>query len=155
MQAAQMAPPACRSECRHSQAGAPVSSSLPPRVWDELSQALPLREARYVAAILTAEELSVLAELKDAIIIARIKRMPHARLRRFDCFFPHSKEDQDLYRKTQLRWLRDEEYLLGTRLGRSPKAREITHDFNVLQLGLRFRAYFAMKFPDRVVRKRG
>ena len=54
----------------------------------------------------------------------------------------------------QLRWLRDEEYLLGTRLGRRPTQRELFVDFMNHRNGRRFRAYFALKYPDRMKPKR-
>jgi hypothetical protein len=106
--------------------------------------------ANYVSRVLTAEELSVVANPADAIIIARIKRMSDDRLARFERLEPATRDDVRLYGWLQLCWLRTEEYLLGTRLGRAPTHQELFADFARNQNGLRFRAYFALKYPGRV-----
>jgi hypothetical protein len=116
----------------------------------ELPAIFPPREARYIAHVLTADELRVIADRRDALFIARIKRMPHRKLARFDGFIPRDATDQRFYCAIQRQWLRDEEYLLGTRLGRSPTPKELFIDFMNNHNGLRFRAYFAMKYPGRV-----
>ena len=115
-------------------------------------EALPPRRAEYVLRVLTVGELSVVGDPADALIIARIKRMPARRLRRFDALEPATASDRRLYDAMQLRWLRDEEYLLGTRLGRRPTHAELFADFLRNRNGLRFRAYFAMKYPRRMKR---
>jgi hypothetical protein len=120
----------------------PILADLPP--------GFSPRAARYISHVLTADELRVIADRRDALVIARIKRMPHRRLVRYDKFMPRDAADQRFYCAIQRQWLRDEEYLLGTRLGRSPTARELFIDFMNNHNGLRFRAFFAMKFPDRV-----
>ena len=71
-------------------------------------------------------------------------------LARYDGFIPSDAANQRFYCAIQRQWLRDEEYLLGTRLGRSPTAKELFIDFMNNHNGLRFRAFFAMKFPSRV-----
>lgn len=113
------------------------------------AQFAPTRAA-YIARVLTPGELAVLSDVTDALIIARIKRMPDCRLARFEWLEPAGLDDCRLYRSLQLRWLRDEQYLVGTRLGRSPEHAELSADFTEHDNGLRFRAYFAMKYPDRV-----
>ena len=110
----------------------------------------PPRRAAYVLRVLTSGELSLVADPADALILARIKRMPDRRLRRFDALEPATPSDRRLYDTMQIRWLREEEYLLGTRLGRRPTHAELFADFLRNHNGLRFRAYFAMKFPQRM-----
>jgi hypothetical protein len=110
----------------------------------------PPRRAAYVARVLTAGELAVIADPADALILARIKRMSDARLRRFDRLVPADAEHHQLFRVLQMNWLREEEYLLSTRLGRWPTPKELFIDFMAQQNGLRFRAYFAMKYPRRM-----
>jgi hypothetical protein len=109
----------------------------------------PLRAA-YIARVLTADELSVVCDPDDALVIARIKRMPSRRLARFERMEPASADDRRLYGSLQLRWLRTEEYLLATRLGRPPTHGELWADFMRHHNGPRFRAYFALKCPHRV-----
>jgi hypothetical protein len=116
----------------------------------ELPAVFTPRETRYISNVLTADELRVIADRRDALVIARIKRMPHRRLARYDGFIPRDTADQRFYCAIQRQWLRDEEYLLGTRLGRSPTPKELFIDFMNNHNGLRFRAFFAMKFPNRV-----
>lgn len=122
---------------------------LPPAVLAALSARFSPRQFEYIARVLTPQELAVIDDLADALIIARIKRMPDCRLRMFDQLIPHD-GDHQLYRTLQMQWLRDEEYLLGTKLGRRPTHKELFLDFMNNHNGLRFRAYFSLKYPDRV-----
>ena len=116
----------------------------------ELRARFTARQVQYVADVLTPDELAVIGDLDDALIFARIKRMPDRRLKRFDNLIPSDEVQVRFYQSLQLRWLRDEEYLLGTRLGRRPTQRELFADFLNHHNGQRFRAYFAMKYPDRM-----
>jgi hypothetical protein len=120
----------------------------------ELRSRFSPRQVAYVTAVLTAAELAVISDLSDALILARIKRMPPRRLRRFDDLVPVGHAQVKAYQALQLRWLRDEEYLLSTRLGRQPTARELFVDFTTHHNGQRFRAYFAMKYPHSMKHKR-
>ena len=97
-----------------------------------------------------ADELAVIGDLSDALLFARIKRMSDARLRRFDQLIPADAVHLRFYQSLQLRWLRDQEYFLASRLGRLPTAREMFVEFMNHNNGQRFRAYFAMKYPDRM-----
>jgi hypothetical protein len=133
-----------------NQAEWPGTSATNRSTLAELPVVFNPREARYISKVLTASELAVIADRRDALFIARIKRMPHRKLARYDGFIPSNAADQRFYCAIQRQWLRDEEYLLGTRLGRSPTAKELFIDFMNNHNGLRFRAFFAMKFPDRV-----
>jgi hypothetical protein len=104
----------------------------------------------YIAHILSYDELHILPDLHDALIIARLQRMTPDQLRRFDNYIPLQ---QKAYELTQLRWIQDEEYLLGLRLGRPPTHRELSLDFANRQTGLRFRGYYTLKYPDRMKRR--
>lgn len=125
---------------------------LPPHLLAALQSRFSARRVEYIAHVLTTSELSIIADLSDALILARLKRMPDERLRRFDQLIPYE-GDHQLYRTLQMQWLRDEEYFLGTRLGRRPTARELFIDFMHNHHGLRFRAYFSLKYPNRVRHK--
>ena len=92
----------------------------------------------------------MIADPADCLILARITRMSDARLRRFDLMVPADAEHHQLFRVLQMNWLREEEYLLSTRLGRWPTPKELFIDFMAHRNGLRFRAYFAMKYPRRM-----
>ncbi len=120
------------------------------RLATELRRHFSGRDLRYITAVLTPDELGVIRDTSDALIIARIKRMPNRRLAKFDKLVPIDDAEMDDYFALQLQWLRDEEYLLGTRLGRSPTQKELFIDFMKNHNGLRFRAYFAMKFPGKM-----
>lgn len=117
---------------------------------DPLAGRFPPNRVEYILRVLTSEELSVINDLDDALIIARIKRMPDRRLDRMDRLEPARAEDRRLFSSLQMQWLCVEEYLLATRLGRRPSHRELFADFMSHHNGRRFRAYFALKFPTRV-----
>ena len=134
--------------------GRPPGHTLSACLAGELRARFAPRQAAYIAAVLTAEELAVIADLSDALIFARIKRMSQERLKRFDDLVPADETQVKFFQSMQLRWLRDEEYLLGTRLGRRPTQRELFVDFMNHHNGRRFRAYFALKHPDRMKPKR-
>jgi hypothetical protein len=127
--------------------------SVPSDILVSLTAHFSHSRVEYILRTLTPGELAVLGDLADALIVARIKRMPDARLRRFDQLVPHD-GDHHLYRTLQMQWLRDEEYLLGTRLCRPPTTKELFVDFMSNDYGLRFRAYFSLKYPGRVRRAR-
>lgn len=122
-----------------------------PQVWMErLRQRFSARRVGYIAQVLTPGELAVVNDVGDALIIARIKRLSEEKLHHYERLGPISADDRRLYSTLQVRWLRDEEYLLGCKLGRKPEHRDLFLDFMTNHNGLRFRAYFAMKFPRRV-----
>lgn len=125
-------------------------TSLPATLQEGLRKRFVARRADYVARVLTRDEISVIGDLNDAVIIARIKRMPRRRLARFDQLVPIDDATLRLFQTLQLNWLRDEEYLLGTRLGRSPTVHELFTDFVSNENGQRFRAYFSLKYPGRM-----
>src|SRR5687768_13028917 len=125
---------------------------LPPAGYSALREVFTRRQVEYVAHVLLPGELAVIPDLADALVIARIKRMRPARLKRFDNFVPTDARQQQFYQSLQVQWLRDEEYLLGTRLGRRPTHEEFFIDFMKNRNGLRFRAYFALKYPERMRR---
>ena len=126
--------------------------ALPARLGEELTRRFSPRRLGYIVRVLTPEELSVVRDAADALIIARIKRMNERQLRRFDDLVPADPSENRVYHELQLQWLHDEEYLLGTRLGRRPSQREFVADFISHRNGARFRAYFALKYPGKVRR---
>ena len=130
--------------------GKRASDLLPPRLSGSLLAIFSRRQVEYIAHILSPDELNVIADLHDALILARIKRMPPAKLARFDQYVPVDRSQQKTYEMEQVRWIRDEEYLLGQRLGRRPSPHELCADFMRCQNGLRFRAYYTLKFPQRM-----
>ncbi|MDB5294290.1 MAG: hypothetical protein JWO31_273 [Phycisphaerales bacterium] len=121
-----------------------------PGVEEELRRRFPPRRLGYIARVLTAEEMAVLPDAADALIVARIKRMSDPRLAGYDRLIPADARAERQYHALQLQWLREEEYLLGTRLGRRPTPRELCADFAAHRNGSRFRAYFAMKYPRQM-----
>ena len=123
---------------------------IPQAALDGLRARFSRWRATYITRVLTAGELAVVADPADALIIARIKRMPDRRLATFEQLEPATRDDRRLFSALQCRWLHEEEYLLRTRLGRAPTHGELFADFMRNHNGLRFRAYFALKYPGRV-----
>jgi hypothetical protein len=132
------------------QAGEQQPGALPAALLCELSMYFSPMRLRYISEVLSPDELRVIRDIRDALIIARIKRMSEDRLRRFDRYRPAGKHEHTIYEQAQLQWLYDEQYLLGLRLGRSPSHHELLADFAKHQNGLRFRAYYALKHPGRM-----
>lgn len=126
---------------------------LPAGMIEQLQRRFSPMRVEYIARVLTAGEIGVLSDIGDALIIARIKRMPNGRLRRYDVYVPVDLSAQRKFCDAQLEWIRGEHYLLGTRLGRSPTHAELFADFVHNRNGLRFRAYYCMRHPDQMKRK--
>jgi hypothetical protein len=126
---------------------------LPPGMIEQLQRRFSPMRVEYIARVLTAGEIGVLCDIGDALIIARIKRMPNGRLCRYDACVPVDLSAQRKFCDAQLEWIRGEHYLLGTRLGRSPTHAELFADFVHNRNGLRFRAYYCMKHPSQMKRK--
>src|SRR3954451_18621525 len=89
----------CRQNARYS---------LPPHVRAALEKRFSAWRVEYIARSLSADELAVIANLDDALIIARIKRMKNRLLETFDDVLPLATECR-LYQDLQLQWLRTEE----------------------------------------------
>lgn len=124
---------------------------LPPDLRAELLRHFDHRRVRYVERVLSAGELRV-TDVRDAVTIARIKRMAPQRLVRYDRFVPVNNEHQRNFHTLQMEWIRGEHYLLSRRLGRCPTQAELSADFNANRNGQRFRAYYVMKYPERMKR---
>jgi len=124
-------------------------NQLPDDLWQGLLRHFSPRRSRYVARVLSTDELRV-ANLADALTIARIKRMSPQQLKRFDCYVPIDAAARHAYDAAQMEWIRGGHYLLSTRLGRSPTQAEVSADFNAHRNGQRFRAYYVMKYPQRM-----
>jgi len=130
-----------------------VQIFLPPHIADELRRHFTPRQRAYITRVLSAEELRIIGDLRDALILARIERMPDHRLARYDRFVAIDPAQHKAYMAAQTEWLHGEGYLLGTRLGRSPTHAELLADFVEHRNGQRFRAYYVMKHPDRMKRR--
>jgi hypothetical protein len=126
-------------------------TELPGDLREGLLRHFSQRRMRYVARVLSTAELQV-TDLRDALTIARIKRMSPQRLKRFDEFVPVSAEQHRNYQLAQMEWIRGEHHLLSARLGRNPTHAELSADFSANRNGLRFRAFYVMKHPERMRR---
>jgi hypothetical protein len=113
----------------------------------ELQRHFKPAHVRYIVGVLNADELTVLSDIRDALIIARIKGMSPKRLCRYDNYFPINAREERIYKACQLEWIRHEYALLTLRLGRTPTQAELSSDFARHRNGLRFRAYYTMKHP--------
>jgi hypothetical protein len=130
--------------------GLSAQDLLPAWLFHELGKRFIPSRVDYIAHVLRPDELCVISDLSDALVVARIKRMTNQQLKRFDNLIPVDSRQQRHYQSLQLQWLRDEEYLLGTRLGRSPTQKELFIDFMNNHNGLRFRAFFTLKYRDKM-----
>jgi hypothetical protein len=134
--------------------GQGMETSTPQTRDDELVRRVhscfkPFR-ARYILLVLTDDELRIIPNPHDALIIARIKRMSAQRLRSFDAYIPINAIEQRNYYRAQTEWIAHEQYLLTRRLGRTPTHAELSADFIHAQNGQRFRAYYVLKYPERM-----
>lgn len=109
----------------------------------------PPKRALYILQTLTRQELDLITDLHDALILARIKRMSPQRLQRFDKFKPKNLRS---YNILQLQWVNTEKWLVGTRLGHNPTEVEVVKDFAFNKNGLRFKAFYVLKYPQDVTR---
>ncbi len=123
---------------------------LIPNSFGDLKRDFSNRKLHYIASVLNDDEIKVLSDNRDALIIARIKRMSKDKLKKFDSYVPKNEEEMRLYELVQVGWLRTEEWLVGTRLRRRPTQKELFADFLNNNNGLRFRAYYTMKYPERM-----
>ena len=127
-----------------------ASDYLPPDLRIELRRHFSTPDLEYIARVLLPGEIRVINDLEDALIIAKIKCMSPAELKKYDDLIPLNTKELRFYQAIQAEWLCVETYLLGTVLGRSPRHDELFFDFMNHKNGQRFRAYFAMKYPDRM-----
>jgi hypothetical protein len=133
-----------------AEAKSPPRPPLPDDLLRELRRHFTTRRIRYISAVLSAAELRIIGDLRDAVIIAQIKRMSPLRLKRFDRFVPVNAAQQRAFQLEQVEWLKGEHYLLCTQLGRTPTHAELFADFNAHRNGQRFRAFYVMKYPQRM-----
>ena len=107
-------------------------------------------KVNYIVRVLTYEEIKAIYDPLDILILARIKRMKTDRLKHFDHFTPINKEEFKKYIAVQVSWMEEEKWFLGNRLHRCPTQKEIAEDFVASNNGLRFRAYYCLKYPERM-----
>ncbi len=99
--------------------------------------------------ILTPEELALIRDEADIPILAEIKRLSPRGLDYFEGILPKPEFVSD-YIRTEIGWVRTECWLLGIKLRRCPTESELSGDYKAHNLSLRFRAFYALKFPERV-----
>jgi hypothetical protein len=63
--------------------------------------------------------------------------------------------EMEHYARMQVPWLKEETRLLKAQLGRDPTPHEVIEDARQHENGLRFRAFYCMKFPDKVQAPKG
>ncbi len=107
---------------------------------------MQLEEARQ---ILSDDELRLIHHSEDIPIIARIKQFSRDKLSEFDRFLVKPDHVKD-YLTSQRQWLVVEFYLLSQKLGRCPTELELTADYQKHNNALRYRAFYVLKYPERV-----
>ena len=80
-------------------------------------------------------------------IIEEINAMTPEQLARFSSYIPVDLRD---YVTEQSKWIQDSIYFLGIDCGRVPTAIEISDKLLNTDHSLRYRAYYALKYPDKV-----
>lgn len=102
-------------------------------------------------AILTHEELELIKDESDIPILAYVKTLSPEGLEHFDRKYRPKPEWCGDYILFQKHWLEVDNWLLGNKLGRSPTESEMGRTYKEEHLNhLRFRAFFVLKYPDRV-----
>jgi hypothetical protein len=127
-------------------------TGLPPDMAAALRKLFSPARAGYIASVLSADQIRVIQDLDlgDALILARIEAMKPGRLGRFDHFVPKNSAEQRRFNEAQKIWMDKELRLLTDRLGHQPSLPEWQDDFKKHRNGPRFRAYYVLKYPDRM-----
>ena len=103
---------------------------------------------------LTPEERAILDNPDaDAPIIEIINGLTYEELKEFDMYSPRDfKHYMGVQRSL---WFEKEKYLISHRPGHSleVKEEELLEDMKIHQNGERYRAWYVLKFPDKVRRK--
>ena len=114
------------------------------------------RQRRFVSDVLSKEEREIVSDPNDLIYVAAVNnllRKNPERALRIDRSYVSS--DLGHYCLIQQSWVRTEEYLIGIRVGHKPTVPELREDFAKYQNGIRFKLFYFLKWPERVVRVNG
>jgi len=100
---------------------------------------------------LTSEEIEILDDKSDIPILEIIKGLS---LEELNYFGEYSPKDLKYYNSEQNNWLAKEKYLIAARKG-SPEVSplELVEDIQRNHNPERYRAYFVLKYPNKVFRK--
>ncbi len=98
---------------------------------------------------LSREERAIL-DSESETLLEIIKGMGIEELTSFDHF---EALDRRHYDAKQIEWLRKERYLVGAREHHEPSEMELIDDVMRHHNGERFRAYYVMRFPNKVRHK--
>ena len=100
-------------------------------------------------ATLDKEEQAISRE--DIIILEWMKGMTYEEMKMFNNYFPLDEKD---YRDLQRDWINEEKHLIKNRPGHCEEVSslELCEDIKKYNNGLRFRAFYCLKFPEKVVR---
>lgn len=69
------------------------------------------------------------------------------------CFDNYQCVDLSHYLRVQTGWLKEEMYLIGTRIGHEPTQNELMDDIEIYNNSCRFRAYYTMRYPEKMIHK--
>lgn len=102
-------------------------------------------------ATLTREERAIVDDSDDVHILEQIKGMSSQELKVFDSYGP---VDFCHYVRLERKWLETAKYLIATRPGHSSDVSdpELLEDVRENHLAERFRAWYVLKFPEKVTR---
>jgi hypothetical protein len=84
---------------------------------------------------------------KDKQILLIVDSLSENALKEYEIFYP---QDLKHYLSIQKRWIQDEIYFLGIKLGKDPTSQEIIDNKERNKNNLRFRAFYCMMYPDKV-----
>lgn len=107
----------------------------------------------YISNVLSPGEVDVIRNNEDILYVARAKRKTDEELDRYDQFTWTTKVNRAKYMREQRDWLNTEKYLLGLQQQRDPSPGDLAGDFIARQLGQFYRAFYVIKYPERMRKK--
>ncbi len=124
-----------------------------PRI-EFIQKLFPGRKGEYICNVLTEDELFVIESTpslnsEDILILARAKRFYekkwlHEEYNRLEIL------DRHHYNSNQIPWMKRGAELVKEKVGHEPTPHELYLDYEEHHNGIRFRYFYAKKFPDKV-----
>src|SRR3989344_5370621 len=113
------------------------------------------RQARLIRAVLTHNEMQVIddtdsMDYRDYLAVTKTRqaRKKPERIKRFQRLEPRPEYKHDYFQR-EIAWLSEMKYLVGTRK-REPTTDDIRQEIKENHISETFRAYYCIRFPDKV-----
>lgn len=85
--------------------------------------------------------------VSDSEIISEIDSLSYDKLLEYSNFYP---QDLRHYIIIQKKWMQDEVYYLGIKLGHNPSSSEFEKDLQETKNAERFRAFYCLRYPEKI-----